>query len=76
MNIKSVFSTVSDVITGMASLLAGLVTVGILTHIVFGAGTLGMNIVDNITGLVNVFTTGGLTGLLTLLVVSAMWQNR
>jgi hypothetical protein len=76
MNIKSVFSTVSDVITGMAGLLAGLVTVGILTHIVFGAGTLGMNIVGNITELVNVFTTGGLTGLLTLLVVSAMWQNR
>ena len=35
MNIKSVFSTASDVITGLAGVLAGLVTVGIMTQIRF-----------------------------------------
>ena len=66
MNIKSVFATVGDVIGGLAALLGGLVTIGVMAQIVFGAGTLGFD---------NVFTTGGLTGLLTLLVVSAMWTN-
>ena len=76
MNIKSVFSSASDVISGLASVLAGLVTVGIMTQIIFGTGTLGLNIVDNIGTLVNSFTSGGLPGLLTLLVVCALWSNK
>jgi len=76
MNIKSVFSTASDVIGGLASVLAGLVTVGIMTQIIFGNGTLGLDIVGNIGTLVNTFTSGGLTGLLTLLVVCALWTNK
>ena len=76
MNIKSVFSSASDVISGLASVLAGLVTVGIRTQIIFGSGTLGLDIVANIGTLVNTFTSGGLTGLLTLLVVCALWTNK
>ena len=76
MNIKGVFSTVSDVISGLTGVLAGLVTIGIMTHIVFGPGTLGLDIVGNVSSLVNTFTTGGLTGLLTLLVVCAMWTSK
>ena len=76
MNIKGVFSTVGDVISGLTSVLAGLVTIGIMTHIVFGPGTLGLDIVANVSSLVNTFTTGGLTGLLTLLVVCAMWTSK
>jgi hypothetical protein len=75
-NLKTVFGTVGDVISGLIGLLGGLVTIGILVHIVFGAGTLGFDIVSNIAGLVNTFTTGGITGLLTLLVVCAMWQSK
>ena len=76
MNIKSVFSTASDVITGLAGVLAGVVTVGIMTQIIFGTGTLGLDIVANIGTLVNSFTSGGLTGLLTLLVVCALWSSK
>ena len=75
-NMKTVFSTVGDVISGLIGLLGGLVTIGVLIHIVFGAGTLGFDIVNNISNLVNTFTTGGITGLLTLLVVCAMWTNK
>ena len=75
-NMKTVFSTVGDVISGLIGLLGGLVTIGVLVHIVFGAGTLGFDIVNNIAGLVNTFATGGITGLLTLLVVCAMWQSK
>ena len=76
MNMKSVFTTAGDVISGFAGVLGGLVTIGILAQIVFGAGTFGFDIVGNISSLVNVFTSGGLTGLLTLLVVCAMWTNK
>ncbi len=76
MNIKSVFASVSDVISGLAGVLGGLVTIGIMSQIIFGAGTFGFDIVGNISSLVNTFTSGGITGLLTLLVVCAMWTNK
>ena len=76
MNMKSVFASVSDVISGLVGVLGGLVTIGIMSQIIFGAGTFGFDIVGNISSLVNTFTSGGITGLLTLLVVCAMWTNK
>ena len=64
MNMKSIFGTMSDVLCGFAGVLGGLVSVGILSQIVFG-NVLGLNIIGNISGLVDSFLTGGLTGLLT-----------
>ena len=75
MNVKSIFGTMSDVLGGFAGVLGGLVSVGILSQIVFG-NVLGMNIIGNISGLVDSFLTGGLTGLLTLIVLIGLWDNK
>tara|TARA_B100000579_G_C22334577_1_gene622080 strand:- start:180 stop:407 length:228 start_codon:yes stop_codon:yes gene_type:complete len=75
MNVKSIFGTMSDVLSGFAGVLGGLVSVGILSQIVFGS-VLGMDIIGNINGLVNSFLTGGLTGLLTLIVLIGLWDNK
>ena len=75
MNIKSIFGSVSDVLTGFAGVLGGLVSVGILSQIVFGS-VLGMDIIGNINGLVSSFLTGGLTGLLTLIVLIGLWDSK
>ena len=75
MNVKSIFSTISDVLTGFGGVLGGLVSVGILSQIVFGS-VLGLDIIGNINGLVNSFLSGGLTGLLTLIVLVGLWDNK
>ena len=75
MNMKSIFGTMSDVLSGFTGVLGGLVSVGILSQIVFG-NVLGMNIIGNISGLVDSFLTGGLTGLLTLIVLIGLWDNK
>ena len=75
MNVKSIFGTMSDVLGGFTSVLGGLVSVGILSQIVFG-NVLGMNIIGNINGLVDSFLTGGLTGLMTLIVFIGLWDNK
>ena len=75
MNIKSIFGSVSDVLTGFGAVLGGLVSVGILSQIVFGS-VLGLDIVGNISGLVDGFLAGGLTGLLTLIVLIGLWENK
>ena len=76
MNIKSIFGTIGDVIGGLAGVLAGLVSVGVLSQIVFGSGWLGIDVIGNITGIVNGFLAAGLTGLVTLVVLVGLWGEK
>ena len=76
MNVKTAFGYVGDVIGGLAAVLAGLVSVGVLSQIVFGTGWLGIDVIGNISGIVASFLGGGLTGLVTLIVLMAIWDNK
>ena len=76
MNVKSIFGIVGDTLSGIAGVLGALVSVGILSQIVFGAGWLGIDIVGNISGLVNTFLNGGVTGLIVLLVVLSFFDGK
>ena len=44
MNIKSIFGMIGDVLGGLAGVLGGLVSVGVLSQIVFGSGWLGIDV--------------------------------
>ena len=76
MNVKTAFGYVGDVIGGLAAVLGGLVSIGVLSQIVFGTGWLGIDVIGNISGIVASFLGGGLTGLVTLIVLMAMWDNK
>ena len=76
MNVKSIFGTIGDTLTGIFGVLTGLVGGGIMSQIVFGTGWIGMDIVGNISGLVNTFLTGGVTGLLTLIVLMSLIDSK
>ena len=75
MNIKSIFGMIGEVVSGLAGVLGGLVAVGVLSQIVFGSGWLGIDVIGNITSIVNNFLSAGLTGLVTLIVLVALWQD-
>tara|TARA_Y100000593_G_scaffold67022_1_gene123255 strand:- start:370 stop:600 length:231 start_codon:yes stop_codon:yes gene_type:complete len=76
MNVKSIFATIGETLSGITGVLGALVSVGILSQIVFGAGWLGIDVVSNISGLVNTFLTGGVTGLIVLLVVLSFFDGK
>tara|TARA_Y100001973_G_C5056252_1_gene260340 strand:- start:337 stop:567 length:231 start_codon:yes stop_codon:yes gene_type:complete len=76
MNVKSIFGSIGDVLSGMFGVLGGLVGVGIMSQIVFGSGWMGIDVVANISGLVNTFLTGGVTGLLTLIVLLGLMEGK
>ena len=76
MNVKSIFGTITDVLGGLFAVLGGLVGIGIMSQIVFGTGWMGIDVVGNISGLVNTFLTGGVTGLLTLIVLLSLIDNK
>ena len=76
MNAKSVFGLVGDVLGGLTGILGSLVAVGVLSQVVFGAGWLGIDVIANISTIVNTFLGGGLTGLITLVVLLSFWDNK
>ena len=76
MNVKNIFGTVGETLTGITTIVGSLVGVGIMSQIVFGTGWIGMDVVANISGLVNTFLTGGVTGLIVLLVVLSFMNSK
>jgi len=76
MNVKSIFTTISEVLGGIGGVLASLVSVSILSTVIFGSGWLGIDVVANISALVGSFLSGGVTGLLVLIILLSLWDNK
>ena len=76
MNVKSIFGTIGDTLSGLFGILTGLVGVGIMSQVVFGTGWMGIDVIANISNIVNTFLTGGVTGLLTLIVLFSLIDNK
>jgi len=76
MNVKSIFAAISDVLGGIAGVLTGLVSISILSTVVFGSGWLGTDVITNISALVGSFLTGGVTGLLVLVILLSLWDSK
>ena len=76
MNIKNVFSMVGEVLTGIGGVLMSLVSVSILSTVIFGSGWLGIDVITNISNLVGSFLTGGVTGLLVLIILLSLWDSK
>ena len=76
MNVKSIFGTIGDTLSGLFGVLTGLVGVAIMSQVLFGTGWMGMDVVGNISGLVNTFLTGGVTGLITLIVLMSLIDSK
>ena len=75
MNVKSIFGTIGDFLGGVTGVLGGLVSVGVLSQVVFGTGWLGIDVIANIGSIVDTFLGAGLTGLITLVVLLSLWND-
>ena len=76
MNIKNVFGMIGEVLNGIGGVLVSLVSVSILSTVIFGSGWLGIDVISNISALVGSFLTGGVTGLLVLIILLSLWDNK
>ena len=76
MNVKGIFGTIGETLAGITTVLGSVVGVGVMSQIVFGTGWLGIDVVGNISTLVNTFLTGGVTGLIVLLVVLSFFDGK
>ena len=76
MNVKGIFGTIGETLAGITTVLGSVVGVGVMSQIVFGTGWMGIDVIGNISTLVNTFLTGGVTGLIALLVVLSFFDGK
>ena len=72
----SVFKMVNGFISGLSGVFMGLLPLAILWFVLTGTSILGMDVVANITSLLETLTNGGFIGLVVLVIVCSFFTNK
>jgi len=75
MNVKGIFSATGEWMTGLVELFTGFVCLSVLAEVIFGTGIFGVNVVSNLTAIVNTFGNNGFAGLLALLILVGLYKK-
>jgi hypothetical protein len=72
----SVFKMVNGFISGISGIFMGLLPLAILWFVLTGTSILGMDVVANITSLLETLTNGGFIGLVVLVIVCSFFTKK
>ena len=73
---KNVFNMVNDFVKGLAGVFMGIIPVAILWFVLTGTSVLGFDVVANLTTLVNSLVNGGFIGLVVLVILISLFNNK
>ena len=73
---EKVFSTVNGFLGGLGKLFMAFIPVTILWYILTGGTVFGMDVIANLTSLVNGFGEGGFVGLIVLIIVASFFTGK
>ena len=73
---ESVIKYVTGFFTGLGAVLMAVLPVTILWYVLTGGSVFGMDVIANLTQLVNDFGQGGFTGLVVLLIVMSFFIKK
>jgi len=76
MNTKAAFAVVGEWVSGLTNLFAGFVALGVLGEIILGTPLFGVSIVGNLIGLVGQFGSNGFAGLIAMLILVGLYNNK
>ena len=76
MNTKAAFATVNDWVSGLTNMFAGFVGLSVLGEIILGSPLFGVSVVANLVGLVSQFGSNGFAGLVALLILVGLYNNK
>ena len=71
-----VISYVTGFFGGLMAIMMAIIPVTILWYVLTGGDVWGMDIITNLTNLINTFGTGGFTGLVVLLLVAGFFVKK
>jgi len=73
---EKVFSTVSGFLGGLGALFMAFIPVTILWYVLTGGSVFGMDVIANLTSLVEGFGNGGFVGLVVLILVASFFTKK
>ena len=73
---EKAFSLVTGFLGGLAKLFLAFIPVTILWSVLTGGTVFGMDVITNLTSLVNGFGEGGFVGLVVLILVASFFVNK
>ena len=73
---EKVFSTVRGFLGGLGKLFMAFIPVTILWFVLTGGSVFGMDVITNLTSLVNGFGEGGFVGLVVLILIASFFVNK
>ena len=73
---EKVFSTVNGFLGGLGALFMAFIPVSILWYVLTGGSVFGMDVIANLTSLVNGFGSGGFVGLVVLILVASFFVDK
>ena len=72
---KEIITMVKGYIDDLAHLMLSFVTIGAVSEIIFGSGIFGVNVIGNLTSIINTFGESGFAGLVALLVLVGLFRK-
>ncbi len=76
MNTKAAFATIGDWVSGLTNMFAGFVGLGVLAELILGTPLFGVSVVGNLVNLVSQFGNNGFAGLVALLILVGLYNNK
>ena len=72
---KEIITLVKGYVDDLAHLMLSLVAIGAISEIIFGSGIFGVNVIGNLTQIINTFGESGFAGLVALLVLVGLFRK-
>ena len=72
---KEIITTVKGWVDDVAHLMLSLVAIGAVSEVIFGKGIFGVNVIGNLTSIINSFGESGFAGLVALLVWVGLFRK-
>jgi hypothetical protein len=72
---KEVITMVKGYVDDIAHLMLSFVAIGAVSEVIFGSGIFGVNVIGNLTSIINTFGQSGFAGLVALLVLVGLFRK-
>ena len=72
---KEIITLVKGYVDDLAQMMLSLVAIGAISEVIFGSGIFGVNVIGNLTAIINSFGESGLAGLVALLVLVGLFRK-
>ena len=72
---KEIITMVKGYVDDLAHLMMSFVAIGAVSEVIFGTGIFGVNVIGNLTSIINTFGESGFAGLVALLVLVGLFRK-